>query len=116
MIRDLHSYPSYRPSGVEWLGDVPEHWEVARLKGYVANIVDQASERGADEIYIALEHVESWTGRFREAGQDVGFDGNVKRFRAGDVLFGKLRPYLAKATRPDRKGVMRRGVSSVTPP
>ncbi len=32
MIRDLHSYPSYKPSGVEWLGDVPEHWEVRRLK------------------------------------------------------------------------------------
>ena len=25
-------YPAYRPSGVEWLGDVPEHWEVPRLK------------------------------------------------------------------------------------
>ena len=32
MIRDLHSYPSYKPSGVEWLGDVPEHWEVRRLE------------------------------------------------------------------------------------
>ena len=25
-------YPTYRPSRVEWLGDVPEHWEVRRLK------------------------------------------------------------------------------------
>ena len=25
-------YPAYRTSGVEWLGDVPEHWEVRRLK------------------------------------------------------------------------------------
>ena len=25
------SYPRYRDSGVEWLGDVPEHWEVRRL-------------------------------------------------------------------------------------
>lgn len=25
-------YPSYKDSGVEWLGDVPEHWEVIRLK------------------------------------------------------------------------------------
>ena len=24
-------YPAYRPSGVEWLGDVPAHWEVKRL-------------------------------------------------------------------------------------
>ena len=26
------AYPSYRPSGVEWLGDVPEHWEVVALQ------------------------------------------------------------------------------------
>ena len=25
-------YPKYKPSGVEWLGGVPEHWEVTRLK------------------------------------------------------------------------------------
>jgi hypothetical protein len=23
----LPAYPKYKPSGVEWLGDVPEHWE-----------------------------------------------------------------------------------------
>jgi len=25
-------YPAYKPSGVEWLGEVPEHWEIKRLK------------------------------------------------------------------------------------
>ena len=25
-------YPAYKPSGVEWLGDVPAHWEVKRVK------------------------------------------------------------------------------------
>ncbi len=32
MIADLKPYPAYKPSGVEWLGDVPEHWEVRRLR------------------------------------------------------------------------------------
>ena len=27
-----HPYPSYRPSGVEWLGDIPTHWEVRRIR------------------------------------------------------------------------------------
>ena len=27
----LPPYPAYSPSGVDWLGDVPEHWEVVRL-------------------------------------------------------------------------------------
>ena len=28
MIADLKPYPAMKDSGVEWLGEVPEHWEV----------------------------------------------------------------------------------------
>ena len=31
-VRTGQPYPSYKPSGVEWLGDVPAHWEGKRLK------------------------------------------------------------------------------------
>ena len=31
MIANLKPYPAIKDSGVEWLGDVPEHWEVRRL-------------------------------------------------------------------------------------
>ena len=34
MIDALKPYPANRDSGVEWLGQVPEHWEVRRLKVY----------------------------------------------------------------------------------
>ena len=105
MIHNLKPYPAYKDSGVSWLGKVPEHWEMQRLKALVANIVDQTSERNEHEIYLALEHVESWIGGIRESGSDVSFDSQVKRFQAGDVLFGKLRPYLAKVACPDRNGV-----------
>lgn len=98
-------YPAYRPSGVEWLGDVPAHWEVARLKSHVANIADHTDECGADEIYLALENVEGWTGKLLEVGNDASFDSQVKRFQVGDLLFGKLRPYLAKVTSPNCNGV-----------
>ena len=100
-----HPYPAYKSSGVEWLGEIPAHWAVRRLKLSVANSTEQTNKRHEHEIYLALEHVESWTGRYSDAGPDVVFDSQVKRFRAGDVLFGKLRPYLAKVVRPDRDGV-----------
>lgn len=32
MIEGLKPYPAYKDSGVEWLGKVPAHWEVRRLK------------------------------------------------------------------------------------
>ncbi len=28
-------YPSYKPSGVEWLGEVPDYWDVSRFKWYI---------------------------------------------------------------------------------
>ena len=31
MINGLRSYSAYKPSGVPWLGDVPEHWDVVQL-------------------------------------------------------------------------------------
>ena len=98
-------YPAYKPSGVDWLGDVPAHWELKRLKTQVSNVVKITQEREDHELYLALEHVEGWTGRYVGAGHDVNFDSQVKRFQAGDVLLGKLRPYLAKVTRPIHNGV-----------
>ena len=35
MISEFKPYPAYRDSGVEWLGEVPEHWQVARLKTHL---------------------------------------------------------------------------------
>ena len=35
----LKPYPSYRDSGVEWLGKMPEHWEVRRLGATTERIV-----------------------------------------------------------------------------
>ena len=94
-----------KSSGVEWLGEIPEHWERRRLKFLVRNVNEQTAIRQPDEVYIALEHVEGWTGRITLPSESIAFDSQVKRFRTGDVLFGKLRPYLAKVTRPDVPGV-----------
>ncbi|MCX7028392.1 MAG: restriction endonuclease subunit S [Spirochaetes bacterium] len=34
------AYPKYKPSGVEWLGEVPEHWEIERLKRISKRLTD----------------------------------------------------------------------------
>lgn len=105
VTRGLDPKVKFKPSGVEWIGDIPEHWEVRRLKFLCHNLNEQTSEKQPDETYIALEHVESWTGRISLPDDEITFDSQVKRFQPGDVLFGKLRPYLAKVTRPQTAGV-----------
>jgi type I restriction enzyme S subunit len=55
-------------------------------------------------LRVENENIESWTGRFLET--DTTFDerDELKMFRAGDVLFNKLRPYLAKVFNPRTAG------------
>ena len=105
MTHALKPYPTYRDSGFLWIGEVPEHWNTRRLKACVTDVVDMTDEREPGGIYVALEHVESWTGKIVDMDFDTTFESQVKRFRHDDVLFGKLRPYLAKSTQPGRDGV-----------
>ena len=67
-----------------------------RLKHSVA-LINQLGASGLE--YVGLEHVESWTGRLLEqAGADEDAEiTSARAFLPGDVMFGKLRPYLAKA-------------------
>ncbi len=48
-VNGLRPYPAYRDSGVEWLGKVPEHWELRRGKT-VFRCIDERSETGSEEL------------------------------------------------------------------
>ena len=48
-VRTGQPYPAYKPSGVEWLGDVPEHWKKRRLKT-VLRPVDRRSATGTETL------------------------------------------------------------------
>ncbi|MDE2982012.1 MAG: restriction endonuclease subunit S [Gemmatimonadota bacterium] len=55
--------------------------------------------------YIGLEHVEGGTNRITGAGRSDGVKSAVAVFSEGDVLYGRLRPYLNKVIRPSFAGV-----------
>ena len=52
----LQPYPALKPSGLPWLGEVPEHWEVRRLKSicrlaYGDSLPSQARKEGIVTVY-----------------------------------------------------------------
>jgi type I restriction enzyme S subunit len=98
-------YPTYRDSGVGWLGAVPEGWGVKRLKYCAARINEKVDGRESDLPYTGLEHIESCTGRLTPSEEISTSEGQSSRYEPGDVLFGKLRPYLAKAFRAKEHGI-----------
>ncbi|MCY7616680.1 restriction endonuclease subunit S [Bacillus pumilus] len=89
-------------SWYEWL---PDSWNVKRLK-YVVNLRNEKFVGEGIENYIGLENIESKTGRYLPStNSELNIEGTSNRFYAGDILFGKLRPYLAKCIEADFNGV-----------
>ncbi len=41
-----------KPSGIEWLGDIPEHWTMVQLKRLVKTVKTGGTPSGADEKYF----------------------------------------------------------------
>ncbi len=66
--------------------------------------------------YLGLEHIESGGGILSSDPVDVGDLASTKfRFGADHVLYGKLRPYLAKIALPDFEGVCSTDILPVRP-
>ena len=53
--------------------------------------------------YIGLENIISWDAKYIPS--DIEPEGTNAVFKSGDILFGKLRPYLAKGFIPNYSGV-----------
>lgn len=86
----MKRYSKYKDSGIPWLGQIPEHWEVRKMK----RILSLVTERGVSPKKLALENIESYTGRYLPT--DSIFDGDGVQVHVGDIVYGKLRPYLCK--------------------
>ncbi len=90
----LNTYGSFKNSDVEWLGEIPQHWEVDRIK----SLFNQISNKGnvlKENTYIPLENIESFTGRILKLSSNENGEETVL-FKKEDLLFNKLRPYLGK--------------------
>jgi restriction endonuclease S subunit len=89
-------------SGIEWLGEIPEHWEIKKLK-YVCSLISNKAKT-KPRFVLALENIESWTGEIVGDPYSNSMESEVQLFQEGDILFNKLRPYLAKVCLVKQEG------------
>jgi len=90
-------YPAYKDSGVVWLGQVPEHWEVGRLRTLVdmrVSNVDKHSKEGQKQVRLC-NYVDVYKHDKIRADMDfmqaTASDEEIERFhlQPGDVLITK---------------------------
>ena len=108
MFPDSKPYSSYRTSGDEWLGDVPTHWEVRRLRTLV-RIINGATPASGEPRYwdgqitwITPEDLGKLSGMYvGESGRQItteGYDACGTNSRA----IGKCRAVDKSTDRPPR--------------
>jgi type I restriction enzyme, S subunit len=91
-----------KDSGIEWLGQIPAHWEVKKWR-YCCHVtegqVSPDDDRYRDRIMIAPNHIESGTGRilFTETADEQGAISGKYLVKPGDLIYSKIRPGLNKA-------------------
>jgi len=93
-----------KDSGIDWIGEIPEGWEVHKMKYNIYEKKIKDTAKNPSTKFIGLEHIESETGKLISSSTLEEIDGESIRFKENNVLFGKLRPYLAKVIITDFQG------------
>lgn len=90
VMRGLDPAAPLRPSGIDWLGDIPAHWDIERSR-WLFRERDERSETGMEEM-LTVSHLTGVTPRSEkdvnmfEAESTVGY----KRCLAGDLAINTL--------------------------
>ena len=94
----LNPHPKLKPSGINWLGEVPEHWRTTRLKYVAEKIVDCPHETpvyAPDGDYVVIRTADLTSGRVDlSATYKLEEEEYKKRIRrepllAGDIVYGR---------------------------
>jgi type I restriction enzyme, S subunit len=109
MITELKPYPAMKDSGVEWLGDVPEHWKVVPNRALFVEIKDRdwpeeqmlsvTIKRGVIQQAALLED----TSKRDASNLDRS---NYKLVQPGDIAYNKMRAWQGAVGVSDYRGII----------
>ena len=91
-----------KDSGNPWVREIPSDWFEKKLR-YLVKLRGEKSVTTDYKKYVGLENIMSQTGQYVQTGIEVDLTENLT-FEVGDILFGKLRPYLRKYWRAEFSG------------
>jgi len=107
----LPRYPEYKDCGVEWLGEVPGHWEVKRLR-FVAELNPSKSEiaeldKGTQVSFLPMDAIgDDGKLNLEYEKQIAEVETGYTFFRDGDVTVAKITPCFENG-----KGAVMRGLT-----
>ncbi|WDL99200.1 restriction endonuclease subunit S [Alicyclobacillus sp. ALC3] len=101
VTKGLDRNVSMKDSGIEWFGEVPEHWAVKAFR-YVGTVnegqVNPQDSEHASKVLVAPDHIESGTGKLlaQITAVEQGAVSGKYEVLPGQVIYSKIRPALNK--------------------
>ena len=101
VTKGLNAEIPMKPSGIDWLGDIPAHWSLIPFKWRCqvqSGQVDPKEPEYAEMMLIAPDQIESSTGRLHQvtSAEEQGAISGKYLCPEGAILYSKIRPALRK--------------------
>ncbi len=94
-----------KDSGVEWIGQIPEHWEVKRAK-YLFNEIDERSKTGDEEL-LSVSHMTGVTPRSEKSVTMIAEDyTGSKTCQKNDFIMNIMWAWMGAMGVSDRPGIV----------
>ncbi len=93
VTKGVNSNVKMRDSGVEWIGDIPEHWITKKIKWICDSKTFQIGQEKLNEIeliHYSIPNVQEFGSGILENGSDI--DSSKLVVKGGEILFSKLNP------------------------
>jgi len=105
VTQGLDSNVPMRDSGVEWIGEIPEHWKVKRAK-YLFNEIDERSTDGNEEL-LSVSHITGVTPRSEKNVTMVAEDyTGSKTCQNNDLIMNIMWAWMGALGVSDRAGIV----------
>lgn len=100
----MKRYDSYKDSGIQWLGEIPSHWEIKRIK-YLFN---EAEERNISETYQLLSFSKTkgiiYQSELSDKEAPSENISNYKVLHVGQLLENRLQAWNGMFAYADKEG------------
>ncbi len=105
-MNNIQKYPAYKDSGVEWLGEIPEHWEAVSL----GSILELKSDKNHPEYEVLSVYREY--GVIKKDSRDDNHNAtsldtsNYKAVEPGDLVVNKMKAWQGSMGVSPHKGIV----------
>ena len=105
-ITYFESYPAYKDSGVEWIGEIPVHWEVRRIKTLFRE-KDERSGDGKGEL-LSLTRLNGLIPQKKASSRIPSVEdlSKYKICRPGDLVMNRMQAWSGMFAVPSQEGLI----------